>query len=288
MLQFFQRGDDSRAWTERPAAAGRHAVPAHPARPLPRQLPGARRRAGDPAGLRGLGPPHRVLRRRDRAHHPLRRAARRGRSRSSTGSPSIPRPTTSPPRTRLERAIDGIRVELGVRLAELEAEGKLLERQRLEQRTRFDLEMLKEIGYCHGIENYSRHLSGRAPGEPPPTLFDYFPRRPPAGGRREPPDHPAGARHVPSATARASRRWSTTASACPRRSTTGRSPSTSSTPGWGSASTSRRRRPPGSWSAPAASSSSRSSGPPACSTRSSRSGRPRGRWTTSWARSARS
>jgi excinuclease ABC subunit B len=79
------------------------------------------------------------------------------------------------PKDRMERAIIGIRDELAVRLAELETEGKYLERQRLEQRTRFDLEMLKEIGYCHGIENYSRHLSGRAPGEPPPTLFDYFP-----------------------------------------------------------------------------------------------------------------
>ena len=79
------------------------------------------------------------------------------------------------PRERLERAVVTIQAELGERLALLEAEGKLLERQRLEQRTRFDLEMLKEIGYCHGIENYSRHLSGRAPGEPPPTLFDYFP-----------------------------------------------------------------------------------------------------------------
>ena len=79
------------------------------------------------------------------------------------------------PRERLERAIVTIQAELGERLALLEAEGKLLERQRLEQRTRFDLEMLKEIGYCHGIENYSRHLSGRSPGEPPPTLFDYFP-----------------------------------------------------------------------------------------------------------------
>jgi excinuclease ABC subunit B len=79
------------------------------------------------------------------------------------------------PKEKMERAIDGIKLELVERLDVLEAEGKLLERQRLEQRTRFDLEMLKEIGYCHGIENYSRHLSGRAPGEPPPTLFDYFP-----------------------------------------------------------------------------------------------------------------
>ncbi len=79
------------------------------------------------------------------------------------------------PKSRLERAVETIADELRWRLDELEVQGKLLERQRLEQRTRFDLEMLKEIGYCHGIENYSRHLSGRAPGEPPPTLFDYFP-----------------------------------------------------------------------------------------------------------------
>jgi excinuclease ABC subunit B len=79
------------------------------------------------------------------------------------------------PKDKMESAIEGIKLELVDRLAVLEAEGKLLERQRLEQRTRFDLEMLKEMGYCHGIENYSRHLSGRAPGEPPPTLFDYFP-----------------------------------------------------------------------------------------------------------------
>jgi excinuclease ABC subunit B len=79
------------------------------------------------------------------------------------------------PRDRLLRAISSIEQELEERLVVMEAEGRLLERQRLEQRTRFDLEMLREIGYCHGIENYSRHLSGRAPGEPPPTLLDYLP-----------------------------------------------------------------------------------------------------------------
>ena len=79
------------------------------------------------------------------------------------------------PRDRLDRAIVTIGEELEGRLAELEAEGKLLERQRLEQRTRFDLEMLRELGYAHGIENYSRHLSGSEPGEPPPTLLDYLP-----------------------------------------------------------------------------------------------------------------
>jgi excinuclease ABC subunit B len=79
------------------------------------------------------------------------------------------------PKERMTRAVETIRHELRERLEVLEAEGKLLERQRLEQRCNFDLEMLKELGYCHGIENYSRHLSGRLPGEPPPTLLDYFP-----------------------------------------------------------------------------------------------------------------
>jgi excinuclease ABC subunit B len=80
------------------------------------------------------------------------------------------------PRPRLEDAIRGIEEELPKRKADLEKEGKLLEAQRLYQRTMFDLEMLRETGHCHGIENYSRHLSGRAPGEPPPTLLDYLPK----------------------------------------------------------------------------------------------------------------
>jgi len=80
---------------------------------------------------------------------------------------------TTPP--RLKEAMEGIRKELEERLAELHSEGKLLEAQRLEQRTRFDLEMLAEVGYCSGVENYSRHLSGRKPGDPPWTLLDYFP-----------------------------------------------------------------------------------------------------------------
>jgi excinuclease ABC subunit B len=78
------------------------------------------------------------------------------------------------PRETLLRAIDTIRRELDGRLSELEAEGRLLEAQRLHQRTLFDIEMMKEVGYCHGIENYSRHLTGRDPGEPPPTLMDYL------------------------------------------------------------------------------------------------------------------
>ncbi|HKL62921.1 MAG TPA: excinuclease ABC subunit UvrB [Woeseiaceae bacterium] len=93
----------------------------------------------------------------------------------------VPRLTVYPkshyvtPRERLLAAIDDIKAELQERLAVLRDNGKLLEAQRLEQRTRFDLEMIAELGYCQGIENYSRYLSGRAPGEPPPCLFDYLP-----------------------------------------------------------------------------------------------------------------
>ena len=79
------------------------------------------------------------------------------------------------PRETMLRAIASVQLELGERLKVLENEGKLLEAQRLHQRTNFDLEMMREVGYCHGIENYSRHLTGRQPGEAPPTLMDYFP-----------------------------------------------------------------------------------------------------------------
>jgi len=94
----------------------------------------------------------------------------------------IPRFTVYPsshyvtPREQVLKAVEGIKAELVQRSAELVAMGKLVEAQRLEQRTRFDLEMLTEVGHCKGIENYSRHLSGSAPGEPPPTLTDYLPR----------------------------------------------------------------------------------------------------------------
>jgi excinuclease ABC subunit B len=80
------------------------------------------------------------------------------------------------PADRLTKAMTGIKDELRERLVELKAENKLVEEQRLSQRTLYDLEMLEQMGRCKGIENYSRHLSGRAPGEPPPTLLDYFPK----------------------------------------------------------------------------------------------------------------
>ncbi|MDI3490428.1 MAG: excinuclease subunit [Thauera sp.] len=80
------------------------------------------------------------------------------------------------PRATVLQAIEAIKEELKERIALFQREGKLVEAQRIEQRTRFDLEMLNEMGFCKGIENYSRHLSGRGPGEPPPTLIDYLPQ----------------------------------------------------------------------------------------------------------------
>lgn len=79
------------------------------------------------------------------------------------------------PEEKLESACEAIEQELKQRRSQLEAEGKLLEAQRIDQRTRYDLEMLREVGYCNGVENYSRHLAGRKPGEPPECLVDYFP-----------------------------------------------------------------------------------------------------------------
>ena len=94
----------------------------------------------------------------------------------------IPRFTVYPsshyvtPRDKVLAAVETIKLELAERLQQLVADGKLVEAQRLEQRTRFDLEMLSEVGHCKGIENYTRHLSGAAPGDPPSTLTDYMPR----------------------------------------------------------------------------------------------------------------
>ncbi len=93
----------------------------------------------------------------------------------------VPRITIYPkshyvlPAAQRERAIQGIYAELEWWKAELERQGKIVEAQRVTQRTLFDIEMMRTIGYCHGIENYSRHMSGRLPGEAPPTLLDYFP-----------------------------------------------------------------------------------------------------------------
>jgi excinuclease ABC subunit B len=94
----------------------------------------------------------------------------------------VPRLTVYPsthyvtPKERVQSAVEAIRGELRTRLLELHGASKLVEAQRLQQRTLFDLEMMNEVGYCAGIENYSRYLSGRSPGEPPPCLFDYLPK----------------------------------------------------------------------------------------------------------------
>jgi excinuclease ABC subunit B len=94
----------------------------------------------------------------------------------------VPRLTVYPsthyvtPKERVQSAVEEIREELRARLLDLHGAGKLVEAQRLQQRTLFDLEMMNEVGYCAGIENYSRYLSGRMPGEPPPCLFDYLPK----------------------------------------------------------------------------------------------------------------
>jgi excinuclease ABC subunit B len=94
----------------------------------------------------------------------------------------VPRLTVYPsthyvtPKERVQSAVETIREELRERLLELHGSSKLVEAQRLQQRTLFDLEMMNEVGYCNGIENYSRYLSGRTPGEPPPCLFDYLPK----------------------------------------------------------------------------------------------------------------
>jgi len=103
---------------------------------------------------------------------PLRGKAERGLARVAI-YPASHYVTGAP---RLKIAIQSIRDELLARLIELRTQNKLLEHQRLEQRTMYDLEMLEEMGFCHGIENYSRHLDGRAPGDPPSTLISYFPK----------------------------------------------------------------------------------------------------------------
>jgi excinuclease ABC subunit B len=93
-----------------------------------------------------------------------------------TRLPIYPKSHYVMPQAQRNRAIETILEELAWWEKELEKEGRLVEAQRVHQRTRFDLEMIKSVGYCHGIENYSRHFSGRRPGEPPPTLLDYVPR----------------------------------------------------------------------------------------------------------------
>ena len=177
-------------------------------------------------------------------------------------STSTPTAITSRRARRCSRRSKQIKEDLKARLEELTANGKPLEAERLEQRTTFDLEMMEATGSCAGIENYSRYLTGRAPGEPPPTLFEYLPEDallivdeshvtvPQIGGMFR-------------GDGRASRPWPSTASACRPASTTGRSSSRNGRPCGRRRSTSRPPPATGSWSAPAASSPSRWSARPA-------------------------
>ena len=230
---------------------------------------------------------HRVLRRRDRVDRRDRPAARHGDRAPAQGDDLPGQPLRRDRGRSCAAPSSGIREELQERLAGFRGQGKLLEAQRLEQRTLYDLEMLEEMGFCHGVENYSRWLDGRSAGQTPYTLFDYFPRGPPGRARREPHQRCRRSAACSAATARARRRWSSTACACRPRSTTGRCASTSGRRARRSASTSRRRPPSTSSRSARAWWSSRSSGRRAWSTRRSRCGRRRGRSTTCSARSAR-
>ncbi len=161
------------------------------------------------------------------------------------------------PAEQKERAIQSIYEELEWWKPELSRQGKIVEAQRIMQRTHFDIEMMRTIGYCHGIENYSRHISGRLPGEAPPTLLDYVPVGFSARRRRIAPDDPASSAPCITAIARANKPSSITASACLRRSTIARSLSRNSSIAPIKSSTSPPRPAPTSSRKPAARLSSR-------------------------------
>ena len=141
----------------------------------PRRLPRPRRhRRGLPV-VRGHRAADRAVRRRGRRADLVRSADRQDASGSTTRSRSIRRRTSSRRASGPSRRSRASRRSSSGTARQLESEGKVLEAHRLHQRTMFDLEMIKEIGYCHGIENYARHLTGAAAGAPPPTLLDYLP-----------------------------------------------------------------------------------------------------------------
>ena len=174
MLLPLERGETI-GTRDAPAPAGRDPVRAQRPRLQPRHLPGPRRRHRGLPVVRGHRAAHRAVRRRGRRAVVVRSADRQGVASGTSAWPSTRSRTSSRPRPGAASAVESIKAELHERTRVLEEEGKLAESQRLHQRTMFDLEMMREIGYCHGIENYSRHLSGRRPGEPPPTLLDYLP-----------------------------------------------------------------------------------------------------------------
>ena len=141
----------------------------------PRQVPGARRHHRGPPVVRGDGAAHRDVRRHGRPADDDRPAHRRDAARAAAHAGLPGHPLRRRRRADAPGRWSKIEAELQERLAWFEAEGKLLEAQRLRMRTQYDLEMMSEVGYCNGIENYSMHIDGRDFGEPPFTLLDYFP-----------------------------------------------------------------------------------------------------------------
>ena len=150
-------------------------------------------------------------------------------------------------RQQLDRQIDVIEQDLHKQVELFRREDKLLEAQRLEQRTNYDIEMLREIGFCTGIENYSRYFDGRQPGQAPFTLLDYFPKDFLLMRRRIPRHPPAGARDVRRGLRPQKDAWWNTASACPPPLTTGRCALRSSSRRSVSASLSPPRPAPTKW-----------------------------------------
>ena len=181
----------------RDQAADRDAVHAQRGRLQPRHVPRARRRARHlPGRARRERGARLAVRRRGRVAAAVRPADR---PRPAEDRPLHRVPvlaTTSPGGTRCSTRSRRSRSSCTQQKDFFVGQMKLIEAQRIEQRTRFDLEMMTEIGFCKGIENYSRHLSGRKAGEPPPTLIDYLPPQLADVRRREPRDDPAGRRHV--------------------------------------------------------------------------------------------
>ncbi len=223
------------------AAGRRGARPGRAAAPLRRHPVHAQRHGASPAAPSGCAATPSRSSRSTRSWPSASRC-------SATRSRPCPRSTRSPARSsattsslyvfpashyvagpeRLERAVNDIEKELAERLTELEKQGKLLEAQRLRMRTTYDIEMLRQISSCSGIENYSMHFDGRAPGSAPNTLLDYFPEDFLLIIDESHIDHPADWRACTRATPPASGPWSTTASVCPPRWTTARSSGRSS------------------------------------------------------------
>ena len=142
----------------------------------PRHLPGARRRDRNLSHLRRQRLPHRAVGRRDRIAVANRSALRHRQAEVCSPAHLSQDPLRDEAGVKEQARSSPFFRSLPGGRAELEKQGRIVEAQRVHQRTRFDLEMIKEMGYCHGIENYSRHFTGRLPGEPPPTLLDYVPR----------------------------------------------------------------------------------------------------------------